>query len=101
MELHPWAYRLHVAVVTASVYTTAVAAVVGLSQPGKTGLHLTRLPAEANRAVSAFWVLTAVPAAAPGFAPVLARFYPLAGWVALAAMGLEVLFARLRRRGLY
>lgn len=100
-ELHPWAYRLHVAVVTASVYTTAVAAVVGLSQRSETGLQPPGLPRGARTAVCAFWVLTALPAAAPGFAPALGRFYPLAGWVALAATGLELLFASLRRRGLY
>ena len=104
--LHPAARIVYTASVAASAYTTAVAAAVGLGAghlPGgrserffERGWQLLQVNARAL-----LWVALAVPVAASGFAEAVQRLYPAAGWVALAALTLEGLFAAMRRRGLY
>ena len=99
-RVHPSASVLYGAVVTASAYTTAVAAAVGLagaSPAGRAGPEAARL--SAARAVA--WTLLAAPPAAAGFAETVQRLYPLAGWMALGAVALQAAFAAGRRWGLY
>lgn len=96
-RLHPTVAVVHVAVVGAAAYTTAVAGAHALASAAAAALGGSRT----KPLWAALVVASVLPAARGGFVETVHRLYPLGGWAALAALALSWVFARLGRRRLY